>query len=113
MQCQLMNQGNGSCFTNALWEKREQALSSWSCFFWLAPKINRRLKSCLITPLVNGLGTECCITVTALDALIYAHSLFHSSVNYRSAVCFGTAKRVTNKVGHLFVMRTNQCRRNK
>jgi nitroimidazol reductase NimA-like FMN-containing flavoprotein (pyridoxamine 5'-phosphate oxidase superfamily) len=43
-------------------------------------------------------GIWVCVTVSFLDGLVYAHSLFHSSVNYRSAVCFGKAYSITNKV---------------
>jgi len=36
-------------------------------------------------------GLPVCLTVTHLDALVMARSGFHHSVNYRSAMCFGTA----------------------
>jgi nitroimidazol reductase NimA-like FMN-containing flavoprotein (pyridoxamine 5'-phosphate oxidase superfamily) len=39
-------------------------------------------------------AAEClpvCVTVTHVDALVYARSIFHSSMNYRSAVIHGTA----------------------
>jgi nitroimidazol reductase NimA-like FMN-containing flavoprotein (pyridoxamine 5'-phosphate oxidase superfamily) len=36
-------------------------------------------------------GQTACISVTHLDGLVLAKSLFHSSVNYRSAVLFGKA----------------------
>ena len=36
-------------------------------------------------------GIPMCITVTHLDALVLARSAFHHSMNYRSAVLFGTA----------------------
>jgi uncharacterized protein len=38
-----------------------------------------------------------CITVTHLDALIYARSIFHSSMNYRSAVIHGIARPITDE----------------
>eukprot|EP01124_Arcella_intermedia_P023284 TRINITY_DN3664_c0_g1_i1.p1 TRINITY_DN3664_c0_g1~~TRINITY_DN3664_c0_g1_i1.p1 ORF type:complete len:275 (-),score=71.03 TRINITY_DN3664_c0_g1_i1:24-848(-) len=34
------------------------------------------------------------LTVALLDGLVYAKSLFHSSVNYRSVVVFGKAERI-------------------
>jgi hypothetical protein len=37
-------------------------------------------------------GAPACVTVTLLDGLVVARSLFHSSLNYRSAVAFGTAR---------------------
>lgn len=39
-------------------------------------------------------GVPLCITVTHLDALVLARSAFHHSMNYRSAVLFGTAHLV-------------------
>ena len=36
-------------------------------------------------------GFPVCVTVTHVDALVYARSIFHSSMNYRSAVIHGTA----------------------
>lgn len=37
-----------------------------------------------------------CATVTLLDGIVYARSVFHHSMNYRSAVIHGTARRVTD-----------------
>ena len=39
-------------------------------------------------------GVDVCITVTILDGLVIARSLFHHSMNYRSVVLFGKAKLV-------------------
>jgi hypothetical protein len=39
---------------------------------------------------------EVCVTVTLLDGLVLARSAFHHSMNYRSAVIFGTAAIVEN-----------------
>lgn len=39
-------------------------------------------------------GTEVCVTVTLLDALVLARSAFHHSMNYRSVVIFGKAQEV-------------------
>ena len=39
-------------------------------------------------------GVDVCLTVTLLDALVVARSLFHHSMNYRSVVLFGKAKLV-------------------
>ena len=38
-----------------------------------------------------GRGVDVCLTVTLLDALVVARSLFHHSMNYRSVVLFGKA----------------------
>ena len=39
-------------------------------------------------------GTEVCVTVTHLDGLVLARSVFSHSVNYRSAIVLGTATLV-------------------
>jgi uncharacterized protein len=41
-------------------------------------------------------GVEACLTVTLLDGLVLARSAFHHSVNYRSAVLYGTARPVSH-----------------
>jgi nitroimidazol reductase NimA-like FMN-containing flavoprotein (pyridoxamine 5'-phosphate oxidase superfamily) len=41
-------------------------------------------------------GAAVCVTVTLVDALVLARSAFHHSMNYRSAVLFGTAATVTD-----------------
>jgi uncharacterized protein len=43
-------------------------------------------------------GVEVCVTVTLLDGLVLARSLFHHSLNYRSVVCFGRALEVVDLV---------------
>ena len=40
-------------------------------------------------------GQQVCVTVTLLDGLVCARAVFHHSMNYRSAVIFGTARLVT------------------
>jgi uncharacterized protein len=46
--------------------------------------------------LLAAAGTEVCVTVTLLDGLVCARSVFHNSMNYRSAVIYGTARLVTD-----------------
>ncbi len=41
-------------------------------------------------------GADVCVTVTHLDGLVLARSGFHHSVNFRSAMVFGTAHLVTD-----------------
>lgn len=41
-----------------------------------------------------GSGGRVCLSVTLVDGLVLARSAFHHSVNYRSAVLFGTAEEV-------------------
>src|SRR5436190_24071210 len=50
---------------------------------------NRMLK-------VLGDGVECCVTVSLFDELVLARSAQHHSLNYRSAMVFGTAREVTD-----------------
>jgi nitroimidazol reductase NimA-like FMN-containing flavoprotein (pyridoxamine 5'-phosphate oxidase superfamily) len=42
-------------------------------------------------------GIAACATVTHVDGLVLARSAFHHSMNYRSAVLFGTAVEVTGE----------------
>lgn len=44
----------------------------------------------------EGPGQEVCVTVTHLDGIVLARSAFHHSVNYRSAMIYGTPRRVTD-----------------
>lgn len=39
-------------------------------------------------------GVDVCVTITLIDGLILARSVFHHSVNYRSVVVFGRARRI-------------------
>jgi uncharacterized protein len=41
-----------------------------------------------------GGGVPVCVTVTLLDGLVLARSTFHHSMNYRSVVVLGTARRI-------------------
>lgn len=41
-------------------------------------------------------GVKVCVTVTLIDGLVLARSAFHHSMNYRSAVIFGTGKLIKN-----------------
>lgn len=44
----------------------------------------------------TGTGRPLCVTFTLLDGLVLARSVFSHSVNYRSAVVFGTGEPVTD-----------------
>ena len=46
-------------------------------------------------------GQPVCVTVTLLDGLVVARSVFHSSMNYRSAVIFGHGRTVADAVEKL------------
>jgi uncharacterized protein len=43
-------------------------------------------------------GIPACVTVTRVDGLVLARSAFHHSMNYRSVVAFGTARKVEDPV---------------
>jgi uncharacterized protein len=50
-------------------------------------------------------GTPVCLTVTHLDGIVYARSVFNHSMNYRSAVVLGPARLVTDHDEHLAALR--------
>ncbi|OZM78469.1 pyridoxamine 5'-phosphate oxidase family protein [Pseudonocardia sp. MH-G8] len=50
-------------------------------------------------------GTPVCLTVTHLDGIVYARSVFNHSMNYRSAVVLGPARPVTDQDEHLAALR--------
>jgi nitroimidazol reductase NimA-like FMN-containing flavoprotein (pyridoxamine 5'-phosphate oxidase superfamily) len=56
-----------------------------------ASRMLRRLKE----------GVPVCVTVAHLDGLVLARSGFHSSINYRSVMAFGTAEAVTDEAAKL------------
>jgi hypothetical protein len=43
-------------------------------------------------------GIQACVTVTLVDGLVLARSAFHHSMNYRSVVAFGRAKKVEDPI---------------
>jgi uncharacterized protein len=50
-------------------------------------------------------GQEICVTVTHLDGLVCARSVFNHSMNYRSATIFGTARLVIDDSRRLEALR--------
>ena len=50
-------------------------------------------------------GVPVCVTVTLLDGLVLARSIFNHSMNYRSVVVLGTAKAVTDPAEKLEALR--------
>ncbi len=46
-------------------------------------------------------GRQVCVTVTLLDGLVLARSLFEHSMNYRSVVAYGTGRRVDDSAEKL------------
>jgi uncharacterized protein len=52
-----------------------------------------------------GADVDVCVAVTMLDGIVYARSVFHHSVNYRSAVVHGKAVAVTEDDAKLRALR--------
>ena len=50
-------------------------------------------------------GAAVCVTVTHVDGVVYARSVFHHSMNYRSAVVHGRARLVTDDAERLAGLR--------
>ncbi|MBF8194025.1 pyridoxamine 5'-phosphate oxidase family protein [Nonomuraea sp. K274] len=50
-------------------------------------------------------GAEVCVTVTHLDGVVLARSIFNHSVNYRSAIIYGRAALVTDPEERLIGLR--------
>jgi nitroimidazol reductase NimA-like FMN-containing flavoprotein (pyridoxamine 5'-phosphate oxidase superfamily) len=50
-------------------------------------------------------GLDVCVTVTLVDALVLARSIFHHSMNYRSVVIFGQAVAVEDRAEKLEALR--------
>ena len=46
-------------------------------------------------------GVQACVTITHLDGLVLARSAFNHSMNYRSAMVYGSFERVQDKQGAL------------
>src|SRR5262245_41119174 len=55
----------------------------------------------LLSRLTRG---PACIVATLLDGLVLAKTAFHHSVNYRSAVLFGTGRLVTDRAEKRLVL---------
>src|SRR5262249_52701420 len=51
-------------------------------------------------------GAPACVTVTVVDGLVLARSVFEHSVNYRSAVLLGSFARVETEEGRVAAYRT-------
>jgi hypothetical protein len=50
-------------------------------------------------------GVRICLCVTLVDGLVLARSAFHHSMNYRSAVVFGTGKLVDSEAEKLLALK--------
>lgn len=62
--------------------------------YWHGSSASRMLRS-------QTAGLPVCLTVTHLDGLVMARAAFHQSMNYRSVMCFGTARKVEDAADKL------------
>ena len=51
-------------------------------------------------------GGEVCITITLIDGIVLARSVFHHSINYRSVVLFGTGAVIADEQARLQALET-------
>jgi uncharacterized protein len=51
------------------------------------------------------IGIPACVTVTLVDGLVLSRSAFDHSMNYRSVVAFGTAKKIADPVEKVMSLR--------
>jgi len=72
--------GQPYCTPTAFWREGDH-------LYWHGSSASRMLRA-------QKDGLPVCLTVTHLDSLILARSGFNHSVDYRSAMCFGTARVV-------------------
>lgn len=70
------------CFPTTHWRIGDR-------LFWHGAPAGRMLKA-------QADGLPVCLTVTHLDSLVLGRSGFNHSVDYRSVMCFGTARAVTD-----------------
>ncbi len=50
-------------------------------------------------------GIPACVTVTLVDGLVLARSAFHHSMNYRSVMVFGTARKIEEQERKMHALR--------
>jgi hypothetical protein len=62
--------------------------------YWHGSSASRMLRT------LEG-GVPCCFTVTIVDGLVMARSAFNHSVNYRSVMLFGRARKVEDRAEKL------------
>lgn len=79
----VMDGGQPFCTPTLFWREGET-------LYWHGSSASRMLRHLKA-------GTPACLTVSHLDGLVLARSGFHHSVNYRSAMCFGTARFIEDE----------------
>ncbi len=58
--------------------------------YWHGSSASRMVKA-------NAAGGQVCLTISILDGYVLARSGYNHSVNYRSVMCFGTPRLVTDR----------------
>ncbi|PJK30790.1 pyridoxamine 5'-phosphate oxidase family protein [Minwuia thermotolerans] len=81
MHCHVGYTIDGSPYVTPTFEWREG-----DDVFWHGSSASRALRA--------AEGAEVCLTVSLLDGLVLARSGFHHSVNYRSVMLFGRARKI-------------------
>jgi hypothetical protein len=76
--------GQPYCTPTGFWREEET-------LFWHGSSASRMLRA-------QAEGIPVCLTVTHMDGLVMARSGFNHSINYRSAMVFGTARRIEEPV---------------
>ena len=82
--------GRPFCTPTGFWREGDH-------LYWHGSSASRMLRT-------QGPGLPVCLTVTHVDSLVMARSGFHHSVNYRSAMVFGTAHIVDDPAEKLRLM---------
>lgn len=82
--------GRPFCTPTGFWREGDHV-------YWHGSSASRMIRT-------QGPGLPVCLTVTHVDALVMARSGFHHSVNYRSAMCFGTAHVIDDPAEKLRLM---------
>ena len=78
--------GQPFCTPTAFWREDDR-------LYWHGSSASRMVR-------FQAPGVPVCLTVTHLDALVLARSAFHHSVNYRSVMAFGQARRIDDPAEH-------------
>jgi nitroimidazol reductase NimA-like FMN-containing flavoprotein (pyridoxamine 5'-phosphate oxidase superfamily) len=77
-------EGQPYCTPTAFWREDET-------LFWHGSSASRMLRA-------QSDGIPVCLTVTHMDGLVLARSGFNHSINYRSVMAYGTARRIEDPV---------------
>ena len=82
--------GRPYCTPTGFWREGDH-------LYWHGSSASRMIRT-------QAAGIPVCLTVTHVDALVMARSGFHHSVNYRSAMAFGTAHKIEDEATKLRLM---------